>query len=106
MSSRLYNFDGKQVVPQNSTWVISYAERKGYKEILTTQLFPTYGEAKAYLESQTSPNYRIVGNDPCISPVPLEKLEHYQLIYQSDTWGAKLGDEIISYWVEIFEYLP
>jgi len=106
MSSRLYNFDGQEVVPQNSTWVISYAQRKGYKEILTTQLFPTYGDAKAYLESQTSPNYRIVGNEPCISPVPLEKLEHYQLIYQSDTWGVKLGDEIISYWVEIFEYLP
>ncbi len=104
MSSRLYNFDGKEVVPQNSTWVISYAERQGYKEILTTELFPTYEDAKAYLESQTSPNYRIVGNDPFISPVPLEKLEHYQLVYESDTWGAKRGDEIMSYWVEIFEY--
>jgi len=109
MCSRLYNFDGKQVVPSNSTWVISYTERDGYKVISTTELFPTYEEAKAYLESQTSPNYRIVGNDPFVSPVPLEKLEHYQQpqpIYHSDTWGAKRGDEILSYYVEIFEYLP
>jgi len=106
MCSRLYNFDGKQVVPRNSTWVISYTERDGYKVISSTQLFPTYEEAKAYLESQTSPNYRIVGNDPFVSPVPLKKLEHYRPIYHSDTWGAKRGEEIISYYVEIFEYLP
>ena len=106
MCSRLYNFDGQQVVPSNSTWVISYTERDGYKVISTTELFPTYEEAKAYLESQTSPNYRIVGFDPFVSPVPLEKLEHYQLVYQSDSWGAKRGDEILSYYVEIFEYQP
>jgi oligosaccharyl transferase (archaeosortase A-associated) len=107
MCARLYNFDGKEVIPHNSTWVISYAEREGYKEILTTQLFSTYEGAKAYLESQTSPNYRIVGNDPFVSPVPLEKLEHYQPVYHSDTWGAKTADgEILSYYIEIFEYLP
>ena len=106
MCSRLYNFDGKQEIPHNSTLVISYTERDGYKEISTAQLFPTYGGAKAYLESQASPNYRIVGTDPFVSPVPLEELKHYQPIYHSDSWGAKRGDEIISYYVEIFEYLP
>jgi len=106
MCSRLYNFGGEEVVPRNSTWVISYTERNGYKEILTHERFPTYEEAKAYLESQTSPNYRIVGNHPFVSPVPLEKLEHYQTVYESDSWGAKLDDEIVSYYVEIFEYQP
>jgi hypothetical protein len=39
--------------------------------------------------------------------VPLEKLEHYQPVYHSDTWGAKTVEgEILSYYVEIFEYLP
>jgi len=47
-----------------------------------------------------------VGSDPFVSPVPLEKLEHYQPVHHSDTWGAKRGDEIISYYVEIFEYQP
>jgi hypothetical protein len=106
MCSRLYNFDGQEVTPDNSTWVISYTEINGYKEISTTEVFPTYEEAVAYVESQASPNYRIVGNDRFISPVPLEKLEHYQLVHQSDTWGAKRGDEILSYYVEIFEYQP
>jgi len=106
MCFRLYNFGGEKVIPSNSTWVISYIERDGYKEISSSKKFPTYEEAKAYLESQTSPNYRIVGSDPFVSPVPLEKLEHYQPVHHSDTWGAKRGDEIISYYVEIFEYQP
>jgi len=109
MCSRLYNFDGQEVVPSNSTWVISYTETDGYKVISTIELFSTYEKAKAYLESQTSPNYRIVGNDAFDSPVPLKKLEHYQQpqpIYHSDTWGAieKDGAVILSYYVEIFEY--
>jgi dolichyl-diphosphooligosaccharide--protein glycosyltransferase len=106
MSSRLYNFDGKQVVPGNSTLVISYIERNGYKVLSTAQPFPTYEEAKAYLERQTSPNYRIVGNDPFASPVPLEELEHYQLIHQSEPWRAELGGKIIAPPVKIFEYVP
>ncbi|MFH1640154.1 MAG: oligosaccharyl transferase, archaeosortase A system-associated [Chloroflexota bacterium] len=106
MCARLYNFKGQQVEPSNTTMVISFAENSGYKEVLTTQVFHTYDDAKAYVEKQTSPNYRIVGNDPFISPVPLEKLEHYRLVHQSDSWGAKQGEKIISYLVEIFEYSP
>jgi hypothetical protein len=104
MCSRLYNFGGEEVVPDNSTLVISYIDRDGYKEIATSELFTTYEEAKAYLESQTSPNYRIVGKDPFISPVPLEKLDRYKPIYQSDSPAVKMQDEIIAYTVEIFEY--
>jgi len=46
-----------------------------------------------------------VGNDPFVSPVPLEKLEHYQLIHKSPTTAVTRGNETISY-VEIFEYAP
>jgi dolichyl-diphosphooligosaccharide--protein glycosyltransferase len=110
MCSRLYNFGGEAVVPSDSTWVISYAERtdaKGnrYKEITTAKLFSTYEEAKAFLDSQTSPNYRIVGADPFVSSVPLEELAHYELIHKSDSTAVERGDETISY-VEIFEYTP
>jgi len=105
MCSRLYNFEGEEVVPDSSILVISYIERDGYKEVSTVKLFPTYEEAKAYLEIQTSPNYRIVGTDPFNSPVPLEKLDHYKLVYQSDSWAAIRGDDKVPY-VQIFEYLP
>ncbi len=104
---------GEAVVPHDSTVVISYEEVKllttTIKEISSTQSFATYEEAQAYLESQTAPNYRIVGEDPFISPVPLEELEHYKLVYRSDPAVveaiAEQVEEPISY-VEIFEYLP
>jgi dolichyl-diphosphooligosaccharide--protein glycosyltransferase len=111
MCSRLYNFGGQAVVPDHSTWVVSYKERtdergEQYKEISSSQSFANYEEAEAYLSSQTSPNYRIVGTAPFISPVPLEELEHYKLTYQSDLLvRLQEGEETISA-VKIFEYLP
>jgi dolichyl-diphosphooligosaccharide--protein glycosyltransferase len=105
MCSRLYVFGGEQWEPSNSTWVLSYVERDGYKEISSLRRFATYEEAKTYLESQTSANYRIVSLDPLASPVPLEELKDYKLVYHSDSSAARRGDEII-YQVEIFEYLP
>jgi len=111
MNSRLYNFNGEAVIPHNSTLVISYEEKSAplqgsYKEISSIQTFATYEEAQEYLESQTAPNYRIVGMDPFTSPVPLEELEHYQLVHQSDPEIlTKKKVEPLSY-VKIFEYIP
>jgi len=72
--TRLYNFDGKAVTTDNVT-VISYEERQTkdnqtYKVITTANQYPTYDEAQAYIKSQTSGNYRIVGVNPFISPCP------------------------------------
>ena len=108
---RLYNFDGNEVIPQSST-VISYQEKinrdgNPYKEITSSQIFPSYEEAEAYISSQESGKYRIVGNDRFISPVPLEPLEHYKLIYRSDKsimqTGAGTFSEVSE--VKIFEYV-
>jgi len=105
---RLYNFDGSQVTPQSSM-VISYQEkisREGgtYKEITSSQPFPNYEEAEAYISSQESSNYKIVGTHPFISPVPLEALEHYKLVYSSDSSIMEPGVGPISE-VKIFEYV-
>jgi len=110
MSSRLYFFRGEEVAPANTTWVISYVEkthRTGvkYKEISSQRRFSTYEGALSFLETQSSPYYRIVGVDPLLSPVPLERLEHYEFIYQSPTIVATWEQELISE-VEIFEYQP
>jgi len=104
---RLYNFDGKQVTPQSSM-VISYQEKVSgegtpYKEITGVQPFPSYEEAEAYVASQESTNYRIVGNYPFISPVPLEALEHYKLVYSSES-TITLPDGGTIPEVKIFEY--
>ncbi|MBA7642276.1 hypothetical protein ES703_49965 [subsurface metagenome] len=105
---RLYNFDGSQVTPQ-STAVISYEVKinqdgKPYKEITSRKSFLNYEEAEAYIAGQESDNYKIVGTDPFISPVPLEALRHYKLIHSSDSliWQLNIGMIPI---VKIFEYV-
>lgn len=87
LSTRFYNFDGKAVTPQG-TLVISYQEETSpegtpYKVITGTRQFASYEEAEAYLLSQASNNYKIVSAHPFISPVPLEALTDYRLIYSS-----------------------
>jgi len=97
---RLYNFNGEAAAPsENATIVISYREqvdRQGmrYKEITSSRSFSTYEEARDFVASHASENYRIVGVDASKNPVPLEKMEHYQLVYASSS----------PYPVKIFEY--
>jgi len=83
---RLYNFDGKAVVPTEST-VISYEESESggqkYKIITGVESFSTYEDAQAYVAAQTSGNYKIVGSELFTSIVPLEELDSYELVYQS-----------------------
>jgi dolichyl-diphosphooligosaccharide--protein glycosyltransferase len=99
---RLYNFDGKAVTTPTQPIVISYVEKeyKGakYKEITWGDYFPTYEDAQAYVANQTSANYRIVGVNPFSSPVPLEELNSYELVYP-------LGATINTTTVKILKYL-
>ena len=99
--ARLYNFDGEAVVPTESL-VISYEEAEyggeKYKEIIGGQSFASYEEAEAYVASQTSGNYRIVGTGPFDSPVPLEALTSYERVHSS-------GDTTSQTTVKIFKYL-
>ena len=64
-----------------------------YKLLTSSQVFTTYEEASDFLKDHTG-NYRIVGVDIFNSPIPLEKLEHYELIYESP-----------AQYVKIFEYM-
>jgi asparagine N-glycosylation enzyme membrane subunit Stt3 len=100
--ARLYNFDGKAVVPQKAL-VISYEEEltsEGvrYKKVTSALSFSTYEQASDYISGQESRNYRIVSTDEFASPVPLPELEHYKLVHaSSETWEGKPS-------VKIFEY--
>jgi len=95
MAVRLYNFGGQAVVPEYST-VISYTQREnGDRVVNKAQRFDTYEEAVEYMESQGGSNLQIIGDGPYSSPIPLEALEHYKLVYDSP-----------SHEVKIFEYLP
>ena len=107
LAVRLYNFDGEDIVPEESI-VISYddkVDRDGtsYKEITSLQTFSDYDAAQAYLEKQTTGNFRLVGSDPFISPVPLDALRSYKLVFSSTDAITvdKVGSVPI---VKVFEY--
>ena len=109
LATRLYNFDGKEVTPQDTT-VISYQEKvsrdgKPYKEITSWESFPNYDAATVHVSSQKSGNYRIVGEGPFVSPVPLEALTNYKLIYSSDDEVMRTEAGLFPA-VKIFEYVP
>jgi hypothetical protein len=111
LAVRLYNFDGGQVMYQESI-VISYETRVNndgvtYKEIISWQSFPSYDRALAYLDStskQKPGNYRIVGTDPFTSPVPMNSLKNFKLVYGSNS-SVMVSNVGKVPEVKIFEYI-
>jgi len=106
MVSRLYNFDGKQVVPQQ-TPVMTWTEQRmpdgqAFKEITGLRNFGSYGEAEYFVAGQKEGNHRIVGTDPLASPVPLEALDKYKLVYQSKETASAGSSPMPA--IKIFEY--
>lgn len=106
MAVRLYCFDGKEYTP-GETAVISWENRTGsdglpYREITALKLAGSYDEAASYVAAQTSGNWRIVGKDPNVSPVPLEALKDYRPAYSSSQ-KVKVGTAEVAE-VKVFEY--
>lgn len=106
MAVRLYCFDGKEYAPAE-TAVISWEQKTGsdgrpYKEITALKTTRIYQDAVKFVAMQDSGNWRIVGKDPTASPVPLERLDNYRLVYSSSQKTA-LGTAQVPE-VKIFEY--
>jgi len=106
MVTRLYNFDGKSVIPDVVNVVgyyeISGPDGKRYKELVETKKFNSYEEAQRFINENKGQNYFIAGEDPYKSPVPLDGLKNYKFIYgssQKTAGGAKSQSNI-----KIFEY--
>ncbi len=107
MCVRLYNFDAKAVSAEKPV-VITYDEKVSrdgtpYKQITNAEKFDSYQEALEYVESQGSANHRIVGTDQFISPVPLEAVKNYKLVYSSES-GISHPDVGLIPEVKVFEY--
>jgi hypothetical protein len=85
---RLYNFNGEAVEPVQTLVVLVEervnAEGIAFKLVLQTRSFNNYESAVSFIDAQQSGNYEIIGVDPFISPVPIEKLNQYTLVYTSD----------------------
>lgn len=108
LAVRLYTFNGEAVTPK-TLLVINYtvkvtANGTPYKEITSSQPFTNYEDAVYYVAHQTTGNYRIVSDDITVSPVPLERLNHYKLVYSSkQTSAIYVGMGMPA--VKIFEYV-
>ena len=106
MVIRLYNFDGKQVIPQN-TLIMAYqnqvtADEQKFKEITGFKTFKNYADAESFISSQKQGQYRIIGTDPLSSPVPLAELTGYKQVYQSEQKASSGSTPLPA--VKIFEY--
>jgi hypothetical protein len=106
MIIRLYNFDGKPVGLQ-STLVMSFQDQvtsdgQKFKEITGLKSFKNYKEADSFISSQKQGHYRIIGTDPLVSPVPLDQLSRYKLIYQSEEKASAGSTPLPA--IKIFEY--
>ena len=103
---RLYCFDGKAYTP-SETAVISWESRTGadghpYKEITGLKTFRSYTDAQDFVDTQKTGNFRIVGKDPNVSPVPLEEFAGFKPVYGSSQ-KSKIGTAQISE-VKVFEF--
>ena len=101
MAVRLYVFGGQAAMPNDSTYVITYAERRNAdgtigKEILESRRFKTYDGAAAWLDRVGHTGRTIVGLDPKQTPVPIEPLTRFRLVHESPDAPPA---------VRIFEYL-
>jgi len=106
MCVRLYNFDG-EAVTTTSPAVITYEEKvdrdgNRYRQINDVQEFSSHQEALDYVESEGSANHSIVGINPFISPIPLEAVQSYKLVYSSESGASDTGTDMIPE-VKIFE---
>lgn len=86
---RLYNFDCKAVTTVAPTVIVykmvTTSTGMEVRQIIDAKDFTSYQEAVDYIASQNSTTdfYEIVGTDPYISPIPLDALDDYQVIYNS-----------------------
>ena len=95
LAVRLYNFDGEATASEHPV-VITFTDDK----VLTAGTQHTsYQEALEYIDSLDTPNARIVGINPFASPVPLDKVDDYELVYSSEDKMNGIPE------VKIFEYV-
>jgi hypothetical protein len=100
LAVRLYVYGGDRVIPQDSTYVVTYVERSSAdggrtKEVLESRRFSTYEAAVAYLDRAGHSGRTIVGLDTRQTPVPIEPLTRFHLLHESS--GASPAARIFEY---------
>lgn len=86
MAVRLFVYGASAVEPENSTWVITYADRRPptgrpFREIVNSRRFARYSDAEAALTALGSGPHLIVGRHPLRTAVPLKPLDAFRPIH-------------------------
>ena len=109
LAVRLFNFDGKAITPQKAL-VISFEEKvtedgRAYKLITSATQYTDYQVALEYVESQKTANYRLVSDSRYQSPIPVEAVQDYRMVYSVDSPDSSSFSRDASSVVKIFEYI-
>jgi asparagine N-glycosylation enzyme membrane subunit Stt3 len=104
---RLFNFNSEEVTEVLPV-VLTYVEKidpdgNAYREATSFQEFHNYEDAVKFVESQESGNHVIVGISPFISPIKLEKIDGFNMVYSSSQLVDEESKEEVPE-VKIFEY--
>jgi hypothetical protein len=75
-----------------------------YKIVSNAQEYDSYQAAQEYITGQKSGNYDIVGGNPFVSPVPLEAVTDYKLVYSS-LYSITYAENAMVPEIKIFEHL-
>ena len=84
--------------------VLTDDEGNIYRLVTNANDFPTYQDALNYVNNQDLENYRIVGTNQFISPISLEAVPDYKLVYSSESCQSHQDVGMIPE-VKIFEYI-
>lgn len=108
LSVRLFNFNGKGTTtekPMVLTWENKRTSTGQTVRVITNaQEFESYQAAVDYVNSHAQENLTIVGSSPFVSPVPVEAVQDFELVFSStmnDTTSANSGTAE----VKVFQYL-
>ena len=104
---RLFSFDGKAVTdskPFVVTWEIHNINGTNAKVITKADQYQSYAAAQAYIASQKTGNYDIVGTNPFINIVPLDPVTNFKEVFTSPSTDSFSGNVTISD-VKVFQYV-
>ncbi|MFW6126106.1 MAG: oligosaccharyl transferase, archaeosortase A system-associated [Chloroflexota bacterium] len=111
MLVRLFTFDGRAATAPSQLFLVRYSHTtvshgRRFNEVADLRQFDSYEEARGYMDAHEGEGWRLASDDPLSSPVPLEPLKGYELVYESNTRvPLGPGDTPVPE-VKVFKYSP
>ncbi|MFW6057131.1 MAG: hypothetical protein ACOC9B_07480, partial [Chloroflexota bacterium] len=105
MLARLFAFSAQESIPEQYEVIhydVSGRSADESRTIVGLEKFDTYDEAKAYIEDSEDPNTALVSSSPFASCVPLDAMDGYSLVFESESFVSLFGKRVPE--VRIFEY--